>query len=275
MSTTTSSSYPLCLAWSFLTVPLGTRFLLALSLLFSVLSSPATLCREASIKFIRPLVAATLQDGSRRLATLCFSTLSSLSVSLRVSPSFSFEPSTLQPPFVESRCPSCSAPGTVRPLLPFLLAALRVSLSSGWVLAGVIRFNERKGKAVGRFVGRKRWWVAQEGSSRASYGYWRGPLPPDVQTLFLFCFSPCYRSHTILSSSTRSSVRFSVSRCVLVWCGCPWNVGKKFSLRGLCCLRNGDPKGAGYLSARILGSDFNVLQSSNCATSHSRLILYF
>lgn len=34
----------------------------------------------ASIKFIRPLVAATLQDGSRRLATLCFSTftLSSL-----------------------------------------------------------------------------------------------------------------------------------------------------------------------------------------------------
>jgi hypothetical protein len=39
------------------------------------LSSPATLYRGASIKFIRPLVAATLQDGSRRLATLCFSTL--------------------------------------------------------------------------------------------------------------------------------------------------------------------------------------------------------
>jgi len=39
------------------------------------LDSPATLYRGASIKFIRPLVAATLQDGSRRLATLCFSTL--------------------------------------------------------------------------------------------------------------------------------------------------------------------------------------------------------
>lgn len=65
---------------------------LTLSLLFStsVLSSPATLCREASIKFIRPLVAATLQDGSRRLATLCFSTLSSLSASHTLSPSFPF-----------------------------------------------------------------------------------------------------------------------------------------------------------------------------------------
>lgn len=56
------------------------------------LGSPATLYRGASIKFIRPLVAATLQDGSRRLATLCFSmlTLSSLlplSLSLSLSPS--------------------------------------------------------------------------------------------------------------------------------------------------------------------------------------------
>lgn len=44
------------------------------------LGSLATLYWGASIKFIRPLVAATLQDGSRRLATLCFSTftLSSL-----------------------------------------------------------------------------------------------------------------------------------------------------------------------------------------------------
>lgn len=51
------------------------------------LGSPATLYRGASIKFIRPLVAATLQDGSRRLATLCFSTLtlsSLLSLSLSV-----------------------------------------------------------------------------------------------------------------------------------------------------------------------------------------------
>jgi len=54
------------------------------------LGSPVTLYRGASIKFIRPLVAATLQDGFRRLATLCFSTLTlSLLLSLSLSPSLS------------------------------------------------------------------------------------------------------------------------------------------------------------------------------------------
>lgn len=35
-------------------------------------------------------------------------------------------------------------------------------------------------------------------------------------------------------------------------------------------MRNGDPKDAGYLSARILGSDFNTFRSSNCERSSSK-----
>lgn len=78
-TTTTTSSFSHLPCPSFASPEL--RLILSLLFSTSVLSSPATLCREASIKFIRPLVAATLQDGSRRLATLCFSTLSSLSAS--------------------------------------------------------------------------------------------------------------------------------------------------------------------------------------------------
>lgn len=137
--------------------------LLAPSLLFStsILSSPATLCREASIKFIRPLVAATLQDGSRRLATLCFSTLLSGSLLLRRSQSHPLRHSTV--PLALFVFSSLRPPSLLPEHPP------RVSLSSGWVLAGVIRFNERKGKAVGRFVGRKRRRWPRRVASLSSY----------------------------------------------------------------------------------------------------------
>lgn len=113
------------------------------------LGSPATLYRGASIKFIRPLVAATLQDGSRRLATLCFSTLTlssllSLSLPLSRSPS-AFSLYYSLSPGSNLSLPRSGPPGPSRTSRKFPL-----TLWGGWVLADVIRFNEReKGRAEG------------------------------------------------------------------------------------------------------------------------------
>lgn len=115
------------------------------------LGSPATLYRGASIKFIRPLVAATLQDGSRRLATLCFSTLtlssllflcfsfSALSLSLSITP-YLLGPISLPRP----------GPPGLSFRLSYTICEFPLAYWSGWVLAGVIRFNEREeGRAKG------------------------------------------------------------------------------------------------------------------------------
>lgn len=96
------------------------------------------------------------------------------------------------------------APPVRRHLLSFLPAALRVALSNGWVLADVIRFNERKGKAVGRFVGRKRrrwtWRVARERATLLK----RAIASVRPESLFV---SLC-TSGPIATTNHRTSVRF-------------------------------------------------------------------